>query len=110
MKPLDQVKAKFLSIFPVEENVRQRRFAKAGYKCEMCGDAKLLQMHHLIEGKLRRDHFERLQTVRIICDNCHLWGKKADTITHYRKELAKDLQKWFTNEEIRIIIGKDNLF
>jgi 5-methylcytosine-specific restriction endonuclease McrA len=110
MKPLDQVKAKFLEIFPVEDNVREKRFQKAGYKCEMCGDTKLLHMHHIIETEKRRKFFERLFTVRIICHNCHIEGKKADTVTHYRKELAKDLQKWFTNEEIRTIIGKDNLF
>jgi transposase-like protein len=48
MKPLDIVKAKFLSIFPVEENVRERRFALAGYKCEMCQSTYLLELHHSI--------------------------------------------------------------
>ena len=96
MKPLDQVKAKFLSIFPIEENVRDRRFAKAGYKCEYCGSTYLLELHHLTQGKLRRKDFERVSTVRVVCENCHKGYKKADMITHYRKELAKDLQKWFT--------------
>ncbi len=110
MKPLDQVKAKFLSIFPVEENVRERRFTKAGYKCEMCQSTYLLELHHISEGILRRKDFERVISTRCVCENCHKGSKKADMITHYRKELAKDLQKWFTNEEIRVIIGKDNLF
>jgi len=110
MKPLDQVKAKFLEIFPVEENVREKRFQKAGYKCEMCQSTYLLELHHICSGLLRRKDFERVISVRCVCENCHKGSKKADMITHYRKELAKDLQKWFTNEEIRIIIGKDNLF
>ena len=110
MKPLDLVKAKFLTIFPVEQNVRERRFEKAGYKCELCQSTYLLELHHCIGGHLRRKHFERILTVRCICENCHKGSRKADMITRYRKELAKDLQKWFTNEEIRTIIGKDNLF
>ncbi len=110
MKSLDKVKKKFLELFPTEKNVRERRFEKAGYKCEMCGGVKLLQMHHLIEGKLRRKFFERLFSVRIVCDNCHLWGKKADTITHYRKELALELLQWFSKEDVRTIIGKEDLF
>ena len=110
MKPLDQVKAKFLEIFPVEENVREKRFQKAGYKCEMCQSTYLLELHHICSGLLRRKDFERVISVRCVCENCHKGSKKDDMITHYRKELAKDLQKWFTNEEIRIIIGKDNLF
>jgi hypothetical protein len=110
MKPLDQVKAKFLETFPVEENVRDRRFMKAGYKCELCQSTYLLELHHIASGLLRRKDFERFISVRCVCENCHKGSRKADMITHYRKELAKDLQKWFTNEEIRTIIGKDNLF
>jgi hypothetical protein len=110
MKPLDQVKAKFLSIFPIEENVRERRFMKAGYKCELTGSTILLEHHHIIEGKRRREFFERVFTTRIVSENAHKGSKKADMITYYRKELAKDLQKWFSNEEIRVIIGKDNLW
>lgn len=110
MKPLDQVKAKFLEIFPVEDNVREKRFQKAGYKCEMCQSTYLLELHHISEGILRRKDFERVISTRCVCENCHKGSRKADMITHYRKELAKDLQKWFTNEEIRTIIGKDNLF
>lgn len=110
MKPLDQVKAKFISIFPIEKNVRDRRFALAGYKCELCQSTYLLELHHIASGLLRRKDFERVISTRCVCENCHKGSRKADMITKYRKELAKYLQKWFTNEEIRVIIGKDNLF
>ena len=110
MKPLDLIKSKFLQIYPIEHNVRERRFAYAGYKCELTGSTELLELHHICEGKHRRKDFERLITVRCVSENAHKGSKKADMITKYRKELAKELSAYFTKEEIRVIIGKDNLF
>ena len=106
MKPLDQVKAKFLSIFPIEENVRERRLRYCDYYCEFCGDRIELEEHHIITGKLRRTFFERFFSVRMVCANCHKGSVKAEMIAKFRKELNEYLSQYFTDEEIRTITGR----
>ena len=109
MKPLDIVKEKFLEIYPVEENVRERRLAHAGYKCENCGGVQLLQQHHVIEKKNRRKFFERVFTTRILCSDCHIGSKKYEVIPRCRKELEEVLLGDFTVEEVLLITGHAGL-
>lgn len=104
MITLDEVKAKFLLIYPPEKNVRERRFKHAGYKCEMTGSTTLLELHHVIEGKRRRTFFERFLTTRCVSENSHKGSGKADMIRMFRKEVQDVLLKDFTPEETLIIL------
>ena len=106
MKPLDLIKAKFLSIFPVEENVREKRLIISKGRCEFSGEEGPLEMHHIITGLLRRKFFERVFTVRMVNENSHKGSSKGQMITHYRKELNEYLSNYFTDEEIRTITGR----
>lgn len=109
MRTLDIVKEKFAELFPPEENVRDSRFKIASYRCEFCGGKTKLELHHLIEGKLRRDFFERVFTVRVSCENCHKMSGKAEMIKRSRSELNQNLMPFFTDNEILTITGKTRL-
>ena len=109
MKPLEQVKIKFNTIYPPETDVRDKRLRYCDYYCEFCGDRIKLEEHHIIEGKLRRSFFERFFTVRMICENCHKGSKKADMIKHFRQELNEELSKHFSTSEILTITGHTKL-
>lgn len=109
MNKLTEIISKFESIYPVESDVRDKRAILAKGKCEFCGGIGN-QLHHTVEGKLRRKTFERVLTTRWICENCHIGSKKADMIKRFRSELNKELSKHFTNEEIISITGHNKLY
>lgn len=109
MVDLELVKEKFLRIYPVEENVRERRFIYAENKCELTGSTTLLEMHHCIVGKRRRKFFERFFTVRVVSENAHKGGLKYKMITKFRKEVEIQLLRDFTEDEVRCIMGVSKL-
>jgi len=54
-----------------EWNARRRKaLYKAGYRCEQCGKAKPLQVHHLTYERIFNEHQADLQAV---CFLCHEW-------------------------------------
>lgn len=110
MKPLDIIKAKFEIIYPPEKDVRLRRFQYAGYKCEICGGMKLLQLHHVISGGIRRSFFERLFSVSCLCYDCHQGKGKTEALSRCRKEVQDILLKDFTEEETKIILAITQIY
>lgn len=100
---LEALKVRFAEIYPPEEDVRERRFRFAGYKCEFTGSTELLELHHIIEGKRRRSFFERFFTTRVVSENAHKGSGKADMIKTARKEVQQELLKDFTAREVLII-------
>jgi hypothetical protein len=109
MKELERLKEKFLELFPREEDVWQKRYEISGGRCEFSGEESPLEMHHLITGKNRRSFFERVFTVRMVNDNSHKGKRKGEMIAKFRKELSAELQKQFTDSEVRTIIGKTKI-
>ena len=107
MKNLEALIKRFTAIYPAEENVRSRRFVAAGFQCEYCKSAKLLEHHHILEGKRRRKPLERFFTTRIICEECH--KMKKDAVLKFRSEVNQELLKDFNEDEVRILTGKTKI-
>jgi len=40
-----------------------------GNKCELCGNVRKLEVHHLNYGQLGR---ERLSNLKVLCKKCHM--------------------------------------
>lgn len=47
---------------------RHLRMIYAGHKCEICGNRKGLQAHHVTYERL---FHERISDLQILCENCH---------------------------------------
>lgn len=53
---------------PHWQRVRLAALARAGYRCEICGVQKPLDVHHIFYGNLWHEHPKDLQA---ICRECH---------------------------------------
>jgi 5-methylcytosine-specific restriction endonuclease McrA len=47
--------------------------ARDGNKCQMCGETRLLNAHHIIPKELRELSFEPMNGISL-CVRCHKWG------------------------------------
>ena len=47
---------------------RNRKLKEAGYKCEICGTAKNLQVHHITYENLG---YEPMDDLLVVCKKCH---------------------------------------
>ena len=56
---------------------RNKKLKEAGYKCELCGSAKNLRVHHITYENLGHEPMDDLLAV---CDNCHKKLHKEDLI------------------------------
>lgn len=48
--------------------IREEKFKKAGYKCEICGAVKNLDVHHVTYKRLGR---EKMSDLAVLCRKCH---------------------------------------
>ena len=69
---------------------QRKRYAvlrRAGYRCERCGWAGPLDVHHLTYARFGR---EDLGDLRALCRSCHLW---SDLIRKMRAGVARWLRR-----------------
>lgn len=100
--------------FKEETNtIYEKAVARSAGRCEYCGNySHELEMHHILSGKGRRRQQERLETVVMLCYDCH----RSDQGIHGRDggkialELKQRLQQHYFSqdipeEEVRILMG-----
>ncbi|HLR34552.1 MAG TPA: hypothetical protein VK071_04395 [Tissierellales bacterium] len=92
--------------------LRQKVLKRSKGLCELCHSSYMVQVHHILGGRGRRKQQERLETLILLCWDCHhgnygVHGKngreldlklKLDLQGKYRKE-------GYTDDEIRELMG-----
>jgi hypothetical protein len=73
------------------QNVRHRKFAAVGWRCEGCGTAtRLLEAHHLHYDTLG---FEELSDLQALCRGCHENAHQDTRVGQLRRWLSSSLQR-----------------
>ncbi len=71
------------------QRMRKAVLRRAGYRCERCGAAKPLDVHHL---SYERFGHEDMTDLRALCRDCHWW---ADLI----RKMSAGLRRWLRRTE-----------
>ncbi len=67
------------------ERVRRRELERAGWRCEKCGKAGALEVHHVRELHRGGAPFD-LSNLQVLCRPCHL--------SQHRRPLSPEAQAW----------------
>lgn len=71
--PEPKPEKKFIDYFewmksPAWRQIRNRKMKESGYKCELCGSAKNLHVHHITYENIGH---EPLDDLLVVCNKCH---------------------------------------
>jgi hypothetical protein len=88
---------------PEWDGRRRKALYRAGYRCEKCGKAKPLQVHHLTYERIFN---ERPGDLQAVCDRCHrrLHGMKPWWIRWLRL-LWKEI-KWIVKNALIAVLKR----
>ena len=80
--------------------------------CEVCHSPYMTQIHHIISGKGRRKEHENIDSVIMLCWNCHHgnYGTHGKNGRELDLRLKKELQEKYFNkgyeeEKVRWLMG-----
>ena len=88
-------------------SIRAQRLSICGHRCELCGDYKqALEMHHVFGGNGRRRQCECVETVRMLCLDCHRKIHNCPEIAlKIRAEICKELIELYGESKARKMVG-----
>lgn len=71
--PEPEPERKFIDYFewmksPAWRRIRNRKMKESGYKCELCGSAKNLHVHHITYENIGH---EPMDDLLVVCNKCH---------------------------------------
>lgn len=96
----------------MDKNLVEEVYQRANYCCERCGRNDLLEIHHIIYGRGKRKQHENIDTIILLCFECHrgtngVHGKNgAEVDRRLKLQLMDKLQdQGKTEEEIRAAFG-----
>ena len=85
--------------------IREIRIKMSRGICEYCREKPGSELHHIFGGRGRRKQLENIETVVMLCSECHR-GKFSETvINHFKVKVSKDLIKKYGEEEARKMCG-----
>lgn len=76
---------------------RHLRLIYAGHKCELCGNRKGIQAHHVTYERL---FHERISDLQILCENCH---PVEDDKRRYNKAINTFASKKWGDNWVQIV-------
>lgn len=97
----------------MDKEIVQAVLERSGGLCENCGAADYMcQLHHIIKGRGKRKQCETVESVLLLCWNCHYgtWGIHGKNGKALDLKLKINLQETYfkqgkTEGEVRILLG-----
>ena len=84
----------------------EKRLEKAKYRCERCFCRSGLQMHHVFSGSGRRKKAENIDTVMILCYECHAEMHRDPALTNkVRAHICRKMIDKHGEEKAREMLG-----
>ena len=80
--------------------IRTQRIELCKGKCEYCGAGGRLEMHHVFGGRMRKK-LESLETVVMLCPDCHRGKNSFNVIKRLRIKVSAELIEKYGEDEAR---------
>lgn len=75
--------------------------------CQLCGSTNNLHIHHIFEGRNRKNSTKYNMLVRL-CNNCHSWVHKTN-YQEFKKKAQKEFEMTHTRDEFIQIFRRNYL-